>query len=186
MTSRLFIRKAAQIIWEGGIIAYPTEAVFGFGCDPFNENAVIRLLNLKQRPLDKGLILIGSSLGQLEPLMGSLSKKHRDRLRASWPGPVTWLVPANPEVPYWITGDHTNLAVRVTDHPTAAALCEYADTPLVSTSANRSGQQPTKSRLATQLRFGLDVDFVVPGAVGGLTKPTEIKDLISNKVVRAG
>ncbi|MCK4586215.1 MAG: Sua5/YciO/YrdC/YwlC family protein, partial [Gammaproteobacteria bacterium] len=111
------LRQTARIIERGGIIAYPTEAVFGLGCDPINPDAVLRLLTLKRRPIGKGLVLIASNIEQLKPFMAPLDAKQQHTLEASWPGPVTWLVPAKQETPVWLKGHHDTIAVRVTDHP---------------------------------------------------------------------
>ena len=186
MTPRLAIRRAAQTLWDGGVIAYPTEAVFGFGCNPLDQAAVQRLLSIKRRALSKGLILIAASVDQLEPFIAPLEGDHLKAVNASWPGPVTWVVPAHPQTPVWLTGEHKTIAVRVTAHPTAAQLCTEANMAIVSTSANRSNRPPTTTRLATQLRFGLDVDYIVPGKVGNLKKPTLMKDLLTKKIIREG
>lgn len=107
------------------VIAYPTEAVFGLGCDPDSENAVMALLALKQRPVDKGLILIAADYAQLEPYIADreLTVLQRERMFASWPGPVTYVVPASPHTPRWLTGRFDSLAIRVSDHPEVQALC---------------------------------------------------------------
>ena len=96
------LRQTAHVIQQGGIIAYPTEAVFGLGCDPLNPDAVLRLIALKQRSIDKGLVLIASTIEQLEPFMAPLETKQQEKLEASWPGPATWLVPAKLETPVWL------------------------------------------------------------------------------------
>nr|MDQ2696242.1 Sua5/YciO/YrdC/YwlC family protein [Pseudomonadota bacterium] len=116
------LRQAARILRQGGVIAYPTEAVYGLGCDPRNRRAVQRLLEIKRRPPAKGLILIAADLAQLEPFIDPLPPDRRRLLDAAWPGPVTWLVPAR-RAPVWLRGNHPTLAVRVTAHPLAAALC---------------------------------------------------------------
>ncbi|NOR70927.1 MAG: tRNA threonylcarbamoyladenosine biosynthesis protein RimN, partial [Methylomarinum sp.] len=116
--SSIKIRLAAQKIQAGEVIAYPTEAVYGLGCDPLNEEAVLNLLALKKRSIDKGLILIASSLTQLEPYL-QLNDEIRSKVQATWPGPVTWIIPAQTWVPQWLTGQHSSLAVRVTAHPIA-------------------------------------------------------------------
>jgi L-threonylcarbamoyladenylate synthase len=100
--------------------------------------------------------------------------------------PITWLVPATQSVPYWITGEHHSIAVRLTAHPVAAALCEAADSPLVSTSANIAGSPPARNTFVLRRRFGPLVDYVVPGRCGPATGPSEIRDLASGKVIRPG
>jgi L-threonylcarbamoyladenylate synthase len=179
------LRHATRVLRAGGVIAYPTEAVFGLGCDPLNQAAVLRLLAIKQRPIDKGLILIAHRLEQLLPFLRPLSADVEQRLRETWPGPVTWLLPARPAAPRWLRGRHSTLAVRVTAHPLAAALCEAFGGPIVSTSANASGRPPARSALQTRLRCP-GVDLILSGATGGLARPTPIRDALSGAVYRPG
>lgn len=180
------LREAARAIHAGGIIAYPTEAVYGLGCDPLNPDAVYRLLALKQRPVAKGLIVIAADFTQLQPFVQRLPQNRMQEILASWPGPHTWLLPCAPGCPTWLTGRHDTLAVRVTDHPVAAALCRAARTPLVSTSANRAGRRPAATAIQVRSRCGAFIDAVVPGAVGDLTRPTTIRDGSSGTIIRAG
>jgi L-threonylcarbamoyladenylate synthase len=170
----------------GQIVAYPTEAVFGLGCDPGNEAAVRRLLSIKQRPLAKGLILIGADFHQLAPFVKPLDNAQRASLDATWPGPVTWLLPARDRVPLWLRGHHDTIAVRVTAHPPAALLCQAWGGALVSTSANLSGRPPARTPLAVRRQLGARVDCIVPEPVGGGARPSEIRDLSSGRVVRVG
>ncbi len=179
------LQYAARVLRAGGVVAYPTEAVFGLGCDPWNQAAVLRLLAIKQRPMDKGLILIANRLEQLLPFLRPLGTEVEQRLRETWPGPVTWLLPARPAAPRWLRGRHSKLAVRVTAHPLAAALCEAFGGPIVSTSANASGRPPARSALHTRLRCP-GVDLILSGATGGLARPTPIRDALSGEVHRPG
>ncbi len=185
LPSHHHLKQAVRSLKQGGIIAYPTEAVFGLGCDPLNPAAVTRLLELKQRDPAKGLILIASSIKQLKPFLLPLRKKTKKRLARTWPGPVTWLLPARPECPDWLTGDHDTLAVRVTAHPGCRALCKALQGPLISTSANISQRRPAKHKLALLKQFGLDIDFLLPGATGNLAQPTEIRTKKGN-LIRSG
>ncbi len=178
------LRAAARAVRAGGIIAYPTEAVFGLGCDPRDERAVLRLLALKRRPARKGLILIAADFAQIEPFLEPLSPADQSRLAATWPGPHTWLIPARPATPRWLRGRHDTLAVRVTAHPLAAALCRICGHPLVSTSANLSGRPPARTALAVRRQLGRHLDHILPGPTGGAAKPTEIRELRSGKRVR--
>lgn len=177
------LRLAVHCLRRGGIIAYPTEAVFGLGCDPDAAVAVRRILALKRRPESKGLILIAAGLEQLDPYVAPLDAGQRRRVQA---GRVTWLVPARPETPRWLRGAHDTLAVRVTAHPIAVALCRAAGMPLVSTSANPGGRPPARTALAVRRQLGQGVDLIVPGAVGGAARPSEIRDLLTGNVLRAG
>ncbi len=178
------LRAAARAVRAGGIIAYPTEAVYGLGCDPRDERAVLRLLALKRRPARKGLILIAADFAQIEPFLEPLSPADQSRLAATWPGPHTWLIPARPATPRWLRGRHDTLAVRVTAHPLAAALCRICGHPLVSTSANLSGRPPARTALAVRRQLGRHLDHILPGPTGGAAKPTEIRELRSGKRVR--
>lgn len=169
-------RLAARIIHGGGIVAYPTEGVFGLGCDPLHRAAVERILKLKGRSVDKGLILIAADFAQLQPYLLPLTAPVRARLEATWPGPVTWLLPARADVPRWLRGRHDTLAVRVTAHPVAACLCQTAGYALISTSANRAGRPPARTSLGVRRSLGAGVDYILPGAVGGRAGPSEIRD----------
>ena len=179
------IAQAARIVSAGGVIAYPTEAVYGLGCDPRNGAAVLRLLELKNRPLDKGLILIAAEFEALQPYLAPINATTRAKLQRSWPGPVTWVLPTRPEIPFWLCGKHASLAVRVTAHPLTAALCHACGGVLVSTSANISHRPPARSALAVRRNFGAGIDYVLSGALGGRDKPTPIYDAASGRVVRA-
>ncbi len=178
------LRQAARIVHAGGLIAYPTEAVYGLGCDPLNAAAVQRLLTLKHRPMDKGLILIASDLDQLRAFLLPLNPDDEATLATTWPGPVTWLLPARPETPRWLRGRHDTLAVRVTDHPLTAALCRTLGHPLVSTSANLAGRPPARDALGVRRAFGDRIDFLLHGPLGGLARPTTIRDLRSGHTLR--
>ena len=184
--NRLRLHAAARVAQAGGLIAYPTEAVYGLGCDPRNEAAVRRLLALKRRPMHKGLILIAADFAQLAPFLQPLTAADQARLAATWPGPYTWLIPARPDTPCWLRGRHETLAVRVTAHPLAAALCRTCGHPLVSTSANFSGRTPARSALAVRRQLGTAMDYLLPGPTGGAAQPTEIRDLRSGRRVRSG
>lgn len=180
----LRLRAVARAVQAGGVVAYPTEAVYGLGCDPRNESAVRRLLAIKRRPMHKGLILIAADFAQLTPFLQTLSPADQARLAATWPGPYTWLIPARKDAPRWLRGRHDTLAVRVTAHPLAAALCRACGHALVSTSANFSGWRPARSALAVRRQLGRSIDGLLPGPTGGAAKPTEIRDLRNNQLVR--
>jgi L-threonylcarbamoyladenylate synthase len=181
----LHISRAVSVLYNGGVIAYPTEAVWGLGCDPADESAVTRLLSLKRRPVDKGLILVASNEAQLAWLLADLSKDQRQRLRQSWPGPVTWLLPHRGRVPQWIHGDHETVAVRVSSHPIVRALCDSWGGALVSTSANRAGCNAALHQYQVRRYFGRGLDFVVPGTLGAAGRPSQIRELASGRIIRA-
>jgi L-threonylcarbamoyladenylate synthase len=178
------LRLAARCIRSGGIVAYPTEAVYGIGCDPWNGGAVSRILDIKQRPESKGLILIAADFQQLAPFVEQVEGDLMARIMASWPGPNTWLLPARSGVPHWLTGDHDTLAVRVTAHPMANALCRVAGGALVSTSANRATRRPARNALEVLLRLGPAADCLLVGDCGGRDRCSSIRDARSGEVLR--
>jgi L-threonylcarbamoyladenylate synthase len=178
------IREAVRRLAAGGVIAYPTDTVFGLGCDPFNAAAVLRLLDLKQRTIDQGVILIASDFVRLEPLLRPVSIDLRSRLMETWPGPVSWVLPCLPDIPVWLRGRHNTLAVRVTRHPLARSLCDAWNGPLVSTSANRHGKPPATSALGVRMAFDGSLDYILHGRVSGSGRPSEIRDGLTGRVLR--
>lgn len=186
MTSSLTLAAAVNALKSGGVIAYPTEAVWGLGCDPFDEAAVSRLLAIKHRPVNKGLILVAGRVAQLDGLLDwdALPADRCEAVRASWPGPNTWIAAATARVPRWITGDHVGVAVRVSAHPVVVALCDAFGGPLVSTSANLGGQPPAFSRDALDPALLARLDAITDGETGGLAAPTAIRDALSGDTLR--
>ncbi|MCP3665773.1 MAG: threonylcarbamoyl-AMP synthase [Gammaproteobacteria bacterium] len=178
------LRETVRRLRLGGIIAYPTEAVYGLGCHPLDPIAINRLLSLKQRPSDKGLILIASDIEQLTPYIDPLPEAQMATVTASWPGPHTWLLPAAHLLPHWLTGGRQTLAVRVTAHPQAAALCHQLGSPLISTSANPSSLPPARSPLKVQHYFGNQLDGIIHGTLGNSDRPTTIHDAFSGHLIR--
>jgi len=179
------LRMAIRALQAGGVIAYPTEAVYGLGCLPHCWPAVLRILELKYRSIRKGLILVASSLEQLLPYIVIPDEGIRDRVISTWPGPVTWVLPARPAVPAWIRGDHESVAVRVSNHEIVMSLCAEAG-PLVSTSANPSLLPPARSILKVRQYFDGELDYIVPGELGGLAHTTPIRDGLTGKILRSG
>lgn len=180
----LHIRKAVHALSHSGVIACPTEAVWGLSCDPADEEAVLRLLTLKRRAVAKGLILVASSADQLDFLLSGLTDTQQQTVSESWPGPSTWLVPHRGLIPDWIHGEHDKVAVRVSAHPLVSALCSAWDGPLVSTSANPAGLRPAREAFQVQRYFGRDLDYLLPGRLGAANQPSSITDLISGQILR--
>ena len=175
---------ALRAIRTGGVIAYPTEGVFGLGCDPRRPAAVTRILAIKQRPVSKGLILIAADQQQLRPYLAPLSAEQQAQLDHTWPGPVTWVVPAAIHCPIWVRGAHPTVAVRVSNHPTVVELCRRLNHPLVSSSANRAGRPPYRHPRTARHHLGRRVDVIVNAPVGTLSGPTPILDLATTHVLR--
>ena len=185
MTSPFQIREAARVLHAGGLVAYPTEAVYGLGCDPQNPDAVARLLQLKQRPWQKGLILVAANIEQLSPFIATIERHSQKKLDASWPGPNTLLIPASVHCPEWIRGTHHTVAVRITAHPVVISLCNTFGGALVSTSANPAGIMPATTALRVLRDFGTEINVCLHGELGDAQRPTVIRDLISDEVLRA-
>ena len=175
------INRAIKILKEGGIIAYPTEGIFGLGCDPFNQTAVMRLLKIKQRAVLKGLILIAASWDQVTDL---IKLKNLDLPKPDPKNPTTWVFPATKKIPAWVCGDFKSIAIRVTTHPLAKTLCQKFGGPIISTSANLSGRIPSKNTKQTKEQFAAVIDFILPGEVGSLNKPSQICDIKTRELLR--
>jgi len=175
----------ASLLRDEAVIAYPTEGVWGLGCIPESKSAVSRILALKIRSWEQGLILVGSHIDQFSPYLEGLDDDFLDRLESSWPGPVTYLVPDNGYCPMWIKGRHQSVAIRVSDHPVVRDLCDKLGSPLVSTSLNRAGNRPAMSSLEVRQKFAGEIDAIVPGDLGSSRGASEIRDLVSGTVIRS-
>jgi len=183
--NRWHLQKAARILNGGGVIAYPTEAIYGLGCRPWDAAAVARILTLKRRNPARGLIVIAAEAEQLAPLIDTNCNIPMDEVLRSWPGPVTWVIPARPGVPRWLRGDHEGIAVRVTAHPVASELCRLTG-PLVSTSANFEGHSPARTCIRVRAYFRDQLDWILPGKIGAHSLPTEIRRAESGEILRRG
>ncbi|HCI12607.1 MAG: tRNA threonylcarbamoyladenosine biosynthesis protein RimN [Gallionellales bacterium GWA2_60_142] len=177
-------RELAAHLKRGGLIAYPTESCYGFGCDPRNRNAVLRLLRLKQRPQRKGLILIASHYRQVARYLLALTFEEQAKLQNDGAQAITSLMPVKPSCPRWLRGVHDTLAVRLTAHPFARSLCRSVNSALVSTSANFSGQRPAKTYAECLRLFGKKV-WVLPGRVGKRKRPSTIRAWGDGRIVRS-
>ena len=178
------LADVAAAIRAGGLVAYPTEGVWGLGCDPANRDSVERLITLKGRAASKGLILIAANKNQLAPWIKPFDPSTAERIRGTWPGPVTWIVPARADCPTLLTGGRPTLAVRITAHPPARTLCVAAGTALVSTSANPGGQAPLADVGALRKTFGSALNAILDEPLGGLHGPTEIRDARTGRILR--
>lgn len=185
MTEVCTLETSVAALRAGGVIAYPTEAVWGLGCDPDNDEALARLLRLKQRDPAKGMILVAASIGQFAPWLEGLPLELHAPLVASWPGPHTWLVPDNGRSHALLRGGHDRVALRVSAHPLVVELCTAFGKPIVSTSANRAGDPPAMSADAVRAIFGGQLDALIEGELGGLERPSTIRDLTSGRVLRS-
>jgi len=179
------LRLAADCLRQGQVIAYPTEAVYGLGCDPFDEQALEGLLQLKRRSWRQGLILIASEPAQLAPVLGEVPDALWQRVLPDWPGPHTWILPAAAGLSPLLIGERDSIAVRVTAHPQAAALCRAFGGAIVSTSANLSGRPPARSALAVRRQFGQRLGLILAGEVDQRARPSTIRDGVTGRVLRS-
>lgn len=168
----------------GGLVAYATRGCFGLGCLPWHVPALRRLVRLKRRPLHKGLIVVSDRLDRLRGLVAPLGAELEARARTRWPGHWTWIVPATRRAPPQLRGRHRALAVRVDNYSPVVQLCRAVRLPLVSTSANRSGEPPRRTTRAVRQAFG-HAAWVVPGRCEPGSRPSTVADLRSGRILRA-
>ena len=178
------LTAALRALDEGGIIAYPTEAVYGLGCDPSNPVALQRILDIKAREANKGFILIAASQDQLTPFLAPILPAWQIQLDAAWPGPVTFVLPAASTVSPLLSGQRDTLAVRVSSHPLVKQLCNAYGGAIVSTSANLSGHPPLNTGQDVEQVFKDSIDAIIDGHVGQLSAPTQIIDARSGQRLR--
>jgi L-threonylcarbamoyladenylate synthase len=171
---------------NGGVIAYPTEAVFGLGCDPENAQAIKKLLTIKKRPAEKGLILLAGDFKQLLPYLNisQLSQAQIKTILCRWPNSITQVLPAKPGVSPLLTGAFNSIAVRITNHPDVVALCQATKRPIVSTSANLTGQLPAKTWQQVQVQLADKVDFILKSVTLGYSKPSQIINGLTGDILR--
>ncbi len=154
------LRQFARHIQHDGLVCYPTEGVWGLGCHPLSASAFARLLAIKQRPRAKGVILVAANIKQIQPYV-EIDAVLQQQLAHYWPGFVSCILPASSDCPSYLTGKHHSLAVRVTAYPPLQALCLYAQTAIVSSSANISGQPSVTTLQQARRLFGQQVDYYV-------------------------
>ena len=178
------INDAVTALRAGGVVAYPTEHCFGLGCDPKNDQALERLINIKQRQADQGLILIAADLDQVSEYADIDSLASIEQIKASWPGPNTWLLPVRESVSSAVKGKHSTVAMRVTAHQVSKLLCQQFGGAIVSTSANRHGQDVLLTASAIEGEMGVELDFVLDAELGGAATPSLIRDAITGERLR--
>ncbi len=181
------LSSVVALIHQGGVIAYPTEAVFGLGCDPDNKDAVFKLLSIKQRPVEKGLILISDDFEKLKPYLdlSSVTDIQLSRVLETWPGPFSWVFPKSDCCPEWVSGQFNTVAVRVTAHERVRELIAAVGKPLTSTSANLSGEPAITDEEVLKMQMTNVVDCIVPGKLGNSRQPSVITDVITGKTFRS-
>ncbi len=178
--------NAVDVFNQGGVIAYPTEAVFGLGCDPDNEQAIKKLLAVKQRDKTKGLILLAAQYEQLTPYIdeASLSTQQIEQIKSRWPNGITQVVPARKNLSRYLTGRFDSIAIRVTDQTDVVDLCRQTNKPIVSTSANLSGETPASTWQTLDPALIALIDYVIKGSTLNFDKPSKIVDGLTGEVFR--
>ncbi len=171
------LRAAADAVRAGGVIAYPTETVYGLGADPLCEEAVRRVFGLKGRGAEKALILLIRDERDLAGVASGVTETARRLMGAFWPGPLTLALKASPGLPRALLGGGETVAVRVSSHPVARALTDLVGGPITSTSANRSGQPPARSAPEVGAIFGEGIDLIVDGGPSAEDRPSTVVDV---------
>lgn len=178
------IDLAVRSLSEGGVIAYPTEYCFGLGCDPRNSAALEKLLTIKRRKAEQGVILIAADLDQVQEYADIQQLQNIETIRSTWPGPNTWLLPAKPAVSELVRGEHLSIAMRIPDHALCLSLLNAFGHPIVSTSANRSGEKEHLEARTVKRDLGEECDYVIDAPVGGASSPSTIRDALSGAILR--
>lgn len=175
-------------LYKKSVIAYPTESVFGLGCDPDSKNAVKKLLKMKKRKVSKGFILIASSYKQFIPYIDNtkISKKQIIIMMNEWyKKNVSFVVPACQNINTLLVGKYHTIAIRIINHKNTKKLCRFFGKPLVSTSANLSGFLPCKTISELKMQFNKKI-IILSGNIGNKKKPSEIRDILTGKLIRKG
>lgn len=178
------LSHAVGALRAGGVVLHPTEAVWGLAAAAADEGAVARIYALKERPAGKGLIVLADAFEIVQPLLGRVPGDRMRAPLATWPGPHTWVFPASPDCPSWLAGERGTIAVRISAHRLTRALCATFGAPLVSTSANRSGDPSPRSLADVDVRIREAVAFTLDGDTDGLGRPTPIRDVFTGDFFR--
>ncbi|MFV9614726.1 MAG: L-threonylcarbamoyladenylate synthase [Gammaproteobacteria bacterium] len=182
MASDFAIRHAVHIINRGGIIAYPTDTIYGLGCDPYNPDAVKKINAIKQRPLNKQFILLAANINQLRPLI--LIKKEQEKIITQNTQVTSWIVKASPTAPPWLVGDSKTLCIRISKHDEVQRLCNTLGHAIISTSANLAGKKTAKNALQLHKYFHQYVEIILIANKNPGRKASKIIRLCDNQVIR--
>lgn len=182
MASDFSIRHAAHIISHGGIIAYPTETVYGLGCDIFDPEAVEQINLIKQRPRNKQFILLAGNIDQIKPLI-KISDKEENIINST-KEPTSWVIDASPLAPKWLTDNNNTLTIRISTSHLVKKLCHILGHAIISTSANISGKKPARTSLDLHMAFHNKVHKILVSSHELSGKPSKIIQLCNNHVIR--
>lgn len=182
------ILRVALVIKSGGVIVCPSEGVYGISCSLFNEDAIKRVISIKERDVSKGLIIVDHSLDKLSSYLDDtrLNEQSKALINKMWPGPHTFVLPIIESFKSIAEKENHTAAVRITAFETLKEICKQADTPIISTSANISGKEAT-FKISNLDSVIIDrVDLVLDLPCGGQSSPTSIYDTTTNTLVRKG
>lgn len=177
------LNRFSKAVLQGAVFGYPTDTIWGFGCHPLIDSSVMRILKIKNRSPDKGLILLSSQLDYCLPYLDAAADLL-ETIRLPAEQPTTWIVDASEDCPVWLRGKHPGIAIRITDHPFVVALCQRIESPLVSTSANRAGASAVRNLLQLRRQFGSQLDYLVSGYEVGKGAASKIKFLADGNTLR--
>ena len=180
--------EAVQAIHSGGVIAMPTDTLYGLGADPFRADAVARVFQVKRRSTDKALPLLAADAGQVVEHLGALPPLAARLASRFWPGPLTLLVAAPRALVAGVSADTGKVGVRVPAHRVARALCAACGVPLTATSANLSGEAPSADPDEVVRALGSRIDVLVDAGTTPGGPPSTIVDATGAEpmLVRAG
>lgn len=178
------LRLAARLLRRGGVVVHATEGVWGLSAHAYHWRAVQRILELKQRDIRRGLIVVAADASQLAPLVAPGYDTAWQQARATWPAAITWLLPAAATAPFWLTGGQPTIALRQTPHALTRALCQTLGGPIVSTSANVSGRPPVASPWRARASFGTRIDLVLGGQPDNPGRSSTICHAITGETIR--
>ena len=182
MASDFLIRHAAHVIRYGGIIAYPTDTIYGLGCDPYNADAVASINDIKQRPRNKQFILLAGHTDQVAPLV-ELDKDQQHKItRAS--EPTSWVIEARPSAPGWLISEQGTITIRISQQHDVQRLCQALGQAIISTSANPSGKPPARNSLELHKYFHHSVDVILASHKMLAASPSKVVRLCDNHVIR--
>ena len=179
---------AAAVIGSGGIAAVPTETYYGLAADPYNEEAVKRLYKIKKRAEDKPILLLIDNAERLSSIVTVIPQQYEKLIRDYWPGGLTLIFPAKPNLPETLTGGTNTVGIRISSNTDTTAICKACQGPITATSANISGKPPASSAEEILEYFSGDIDLVVDGGESYTRKGSTVVSLSGNniRIVREG
>jgi L-threonylcarbamoyladenylate synthase len=171
------VQEAAKIVRLGGLVAIPTDTLYGLAADPFSAEAVARVFAAKGRRSDRALPLIAADAAQIATRLSPLPAAGLRLAARFWPGPLTLIVPAPAGLAADVTGGTGGVAVRVPQHAVARAICQAAGMPITATSANRSGAPPTADPDVVEQTLGAVLDLLIDAGPTPGGPPSTIVDV---------